>query len=324
MLAHIAVEAGLDPTVMLGGRLPLFDAGHRTGSGGVIIAEACEYHNSYHRFHPTTAVILNIDTDHLDFFSGLADMSESFAAFAGLVPEEGLVVANGDDGNTRAALRGLRRRTVWFGQDCQVRAAKAVHSRGRYSFTVMADGKPYASVRLKAPGRHNLQNALAAAAAAWANGLPGQAVEKGLSGFTGAGRRMEHIGTVNGAELYDDYAHHPSEVTAALAAARQMGGRRTVCIFQPHTYTRAKAFFEEYAVALSGFDKVYLADIYAAREADPGDISSRMLAERIPGAFYAESFKQLAEAVLDDTRPGDMILTMGAGNINEMGKLLMA
>jgi UDP-N-acetylmuramate--alanine ligase len=324
MLSHIAFEAGLDPTVMLGGRLPLFDAGHRAGAGGMIIAEACEYHNSYHRFYPTTAVILNIDADHLDFFSGLPEMSESFASFAGLVPEGGgIVAANGDDHNTRAALSGLNRRVVWFGKGGQVQAVKAVHNRGRYSFTVTAEGKRYASVRLKVPGKHNLQNALAAAAAAWANGIPGSAVEKGLSGFTGAGRRMEHIGTFLGAELYDDYAHHPSEVAATLEAVRQMGGRRTVCIFQPHTYTRAKVFFEEYVDALSGFDKVYLADIYAARETDPGDISSRMLAERIPGAVYADSFEKLAEIVKDGTRPGDLVITMGAGDINEAGKLLM-
>jgi UDP-N-acetylmuramate--alanine ligase len=325
MLAHITWEAGLDPTVMLGGRLPLFDSGHRVGEGGVIIAEACEYHNSYHRFHPTTAVILNIDADHLDFFSGLADMSESFTHFAGLVPEEGgIVVANGEDLNTRAALNGLHkdRRIVWFGKGCQVRASKIVHNRGRYSFTVVADEKVYASIRLKVPGKHNMQNALAAAAAAWANGMPGAAVGKGLSGFSGAGRRMEYIGTVRGAELYDDYAHHPSEVTAALAAVRQMGAERTVCIFQPHTYTRAKAFFEEYISALSGFDRVYLTGIYAARETDPGDISSQMLAERIPGAIYEEDFQVLAKTILNDTYEGDLIITMGAGDVNKVGNLL--
>ena len=324
MLAHIAMEAKLDPTVMLGGRLPLFDAGHRSGKGDVIIAEACEYHNSYHRFCPTTAIVLNIDPDHLDFFSGLPDMSESFTTFANLVPEEGgIVVANEEDRNTRNALKRMDRHVVWFGDNGDVYADKVSQSRGKYSFSVIAEEKHYANVKLKVPGRHNMQNALAAAAAAWANGMPGSAVEKGLFGFTGAGRRMEYIGTFSGSELYDDYAHHPSEVAATLEAVKLMEKRRNICIFQPHTYTRAKAFFEEYVTALSGFDKVYLADIYAAREADTGDISSEMLAERIPQARYFDSFEAIAEAVRNDARKGDLVLTMGAGDVNEIGKLLV-
>ncbi|MDR0326453.1 MAG: UDP-N-acetylmuramate--L-alanine ligase [Oscillospiraceae bacterium] len=325
MLAHIAVEAGADPTVMMGGRLPLFNAGHRAGQGDMIIAEACEYCNSYHRFVPTTAVILNIDADHLDVFSGLDEVMDSFKTFAGLVPRDGgTIAANGDDENTRRALAGLDRRVVWFGKGCDIRPAKAVSNRGRYSFTVMADGKPYANVRLKVPGKHNMSNALAAVAAAYVNGLPGDAVERGLSAFTGAGRRMEWLGSVNGADVYDDYAHHPSEVAATLDAARQMGYRRVICVFQPHTYTRTKAFFEEFAAALSGFDKAYLTDIYAARENDPGDISSLMLADKIPHAVYQKEFGELAKAVLSDARPGDLIITMGAGNINELGPHLTA
>jgi UDP-N-acetylmuramate--alanine ligase len=325
MLAHIALEAGNDPTVMLGGRLPLFGCGHRVGQGDVIIAEACEYRNSYHRFVPTTAVILNIEAEHLDVFSGLDEVMESFRTFAALVPQGGgAVIANGDDENTRRALDGLDRNILWFGKGCAVRVAKAAVNCGRYCFTVMADGKPYASIRLKVPGKYNMQNALAAAAAAYANGLPGSAVERGLAAFTGTGRRMEFIGSAGGANIYDDYAHHPSEVAATLAAARQMGFRRVLCIFQPHTYTRVRAFFDGFVSALSGFDKVYLTDIYAARENNPGDISSEMLAERITGAVCEGDFGKLAEAVLNDVRQGDLVITMGAGNINELGSHLTA
>jgi len=325
MLAHIVVEAGTDPTVMLGGRLPLFNAGHRTGKGDLIVAEACEYHNSYHRFVPTTAVILNVDADHLDFFTSLDELMDSFKTFAGLVPKDGgVVIANGDDEKTRLALRGLDRRIVWFGKDCEVRAAKAVSNRGRYSFAVMADGKTYAGVRLKVPGKHNMYNALAAAAAAYVNGLPGWAVERGLAAFTGTGRRMERIGSRNGADIFDDYAHHPSEIEATLAAARQMGYKRILCIFQPHTYTRTKAFFSEFISALSGFDKVFLTDIYAARENDPGDISSQMLADQLPGSVYAAGFEQMAETVIEAMRPGDLVITMGAGDINKLAPHLAA
>ncbi|MDR0293011.1 MAG: UDP-N-acetylmuramate--L-alanine ligase [Oscillospiraceae bacterium] len=325
MLAHIAVEAGADPTVMMGGRLPLFAGSYRVGQGGMIVAEACEYRNSYHRFFPTTAVILNIDADHLDVFAGLDELCDSFRTFAGLVPDEsGVIVANGEDANTRRALDGIGRRAVWFGKDCAVRAARAVNNRGRYSFTVMADGKPYAAVRLKVPGRHNMLNALAAAAAAYVNGLPGKAAERGLAAFAGVGRRMECLGNLNGADIYDDYAHHPSEVSATLAAARLMGYRRLVCVFQPHTYSRTKALFEEFISALSGFDKVFLADIYAARESDPGDISSEMLADGIPGAVYAGGLDELAGTVSDSLRPGDLLITMGAGDINKLAYALLA
>jgi UDP-N-acetylmuramate--alanine ligase len=325
MLTHIALEAGTDPTVMIGGSLPLLDGTYRVGEGDMIVAEACEYHNSYHRFAPTTAVILNVDTDHLDVFSGLDELKESYRTFAELVPEEGgVVVANGEDDNTRRTVMGISRKIVWFGSNCAVRAVKAVSNRGRYSFTVMTDGKPYAAVKLKVPGKYNMQNALAAAAAAYANGLPGDAVGRGLSVFPGTGRRMEFIGAVNGADVYDDYAHHPTEIRAALAAARQMGYRRIVCIFQPHTYTRTRALFDDFVTALAGADQVYIADIYAAREKDPGDVSSKLLAEKIPGAVHAGGIKETAKAVKADICPGDMIITMGAGDITELGPHLTA
>jgi UDP-N-acetylmuramate--alanine ligase len=325
MLAHIAIEAGCDPAVMIGGNLPLIGGTHRAGAGDVFITEACEYHNSYHRFAPTTAVVLNAEADHFDFFSGQADFEESMKTFSELVPADtGIIVSNGDCEYTRRALAGADRRTVWFGKDCGVRAAKAVSNRGRYSFMVMADGKMYAAVRLKVTGKYNMQNALAAAAAAYVNGLPGRAVERGLASFTGAERRMQFIGSVKGADVYDDYAHHPTEIKAALSAARQMGYRRVIVIYQPHTYTRTRAFFNEFAEALSGADKTYLADIYAARESDPGDVSSALLAEKIPGAAYAGSFEELGKLVLDDARPGDMIITMGAGDITELAPHLTA
>jgi UDP-N-acetylmuramate--alanine ligase len=324
MFAHIAVEAGCDPTVMIGGVLPLFKGTHRVGRGSVIVAEACEYHNSYHRFFPTTAVILNIDNDHLDFFSGPEEVAKSFADFAKLVPEDGgAVVANGDDPNTRRALAETGRKTVWFGDGGAVRIRKAVSNKGRYSFTVMADGKVYANVKLKVPGKHNMTNALAAAAAAYANGITGGAVERGLSGFTGTGRRMEKVGSVKGCDVYDDYAHHPSEVAVTLQAARQMGYKRVCCVFQPHTFTRAKAFFEDFISVLCGFDKVFLADIYAARETDPGDVSSAMMAKRIPNAVYKQTFEELAEAAVNDARQGDLIITMGAGDIHKVGKMMI-
>ncbi|MDR1669305.1 MAG: UDP-N-acetylmuramate--L-alanine ligase [Oscillospiraceae bacterium] len=319
MLTHIAMESGSDPSVMMGGQLPLLGAGHRVGASGLMIAEACEYHNSYHRFRPTAAVLLNIEADHLDFFSGLDELIASFRDFARLVPPDGVIIANGDDINVRKALDGLN--VLWLGSD--FRAEGLVSDRGRFAYNVVYRGTTEAGVRLKVPGMHNVQNSLAAAAAALANGLSADAVSRGLASFTGIGRRMEYRGSVNGADIYDDYAHHPSAIAATLTAASAMGYRRVLCVFQPHTYTRTKALFKEFAAALTGFDRCYLSDIYAAREADPGGVSSEALAARIPGAVYTGTAEATAQTVLNDLKPGDILLTMGAGDVYKVAELLI-
>jgi UDP-N-acetylmuramate--alanine ligase len=212
MVTHITMAAGRDPTVMIGGTLPLLGSGHRVGGGDTIILEACEYCDSFLSFRPTVAVILNIDADHLDYFHDLARVERSFRDFAALVPPEGSVIANGDDENTMRALRSLGRRllTFGFGEGSDVRAVNVRLERGGSSFDVIAYGKPYASIKLPVPGRHNVKNALAAAAVAVVLGIPGETAAKALSAFLGAGRRFEKKGTFRGADVYDDYAHHPA------------------------------------------------------------------------------------------------------------------
>ena len=287
MLTHIFMQAGLDPTIMIGGFLPLLGAGHRVGKGDTIILESCEYCNSFLNFFPTVAVILDVDADHLDFFKDLADVEHSFRTFASLVPEDGLIVANGDDQNTRDTLQGLP--YLSFGFDASNTVYGKNFSEDFSEFDVICGGEPYAKVRLGVIGRHNALNALAACAVAWKFGISGADVEAALAAFHGAGRRLEFKGTYHGADVYDDYAHHPNELHALLETARTMGYRRVICAFQPHTYTRTKALFDDFVRELRTVDLAVLTDIYAAREQNKIGVSSADLAAQVPGSVYCPS-----------------------------------
>ena len=325
MCTHIIMAAGLDPTVMIGGTLPLLGAGHRVGKGDTIILESCEYCNSFLSFFPTIAVILNIEADHLDFFKDLEDVERSFRRFADLVPEGGRIIANRDDANTMATLAGETRPVTTFGlEEGDVHAAGLTWEKGLPTFDVVCRGEVYAHVSLKVPGLHNVKNALAAAASAMVLGVPGEAVERGLAQFRGAGRRFEHKGSFHGAEVYDDYAHHPGELEALLDTARSLGYERVVCAFQPHTYTRTAALFDDFVEVLKKPDVTLLAEIFAAREDNESGISSRDLAERIPGARYFATLPEVTAALRELARPGDLILTVGAGDVYTVGEALVA
>ena len=324
MCTHIIMAAGLDPTVMIGGTLPLLGAGHRVGKGDTIILESCEYCNSFLSFFPTVAVILNIEADHLDFFKDLEDVEKSFRAFADLVPEGGRIIANRDDENTMRTLAGEERPVTTFGlAEGDIHAADLTWNKGLPTFDVVCRDQVYAHVSLSVPGLHNVKNALAAAASAIALGVPGEAVERGLAQFRGAGRRFEHKGTYHGAQVYDDYAHHPGELKALLDTARTLGYARVICAFQPHTYTRTKALFDDFVEVLKQPDITLLAEIFAARETNDICISSRDLAERIPGAKYCATLPEVTDALRALARPGDLILTVGAGDIYTAGEALV-
>ena len=326
MCTHIALAQGADPTVMIGGSLPVLSderpKGYRVGKGDVIILESCEHCNSFLSFFPTVAMILNIEEDHLDFFKDLADIQRSFRSFAQLVPAGGSVVANADDPNIRPVVQGLDAFTFGLepGADCT--AADLTWERGLPRFDIMVRGELLTHVALRVPGLHNVKNALAAAAAAVCLGWSGAAVKEGLESFGGAGRRFERLGTCNGAEIYDDYAHHPGEIKALLSAVEPLGYERVVCAFQPHTYTRTKALFDEFAQVLKGADLAVLTDIYAARETDDLGVSSTQLAQAVPGALYFPSLDDLETGLRALTRPGDLILLVGAGDIYSVGKRL--
>lgn len=324
MCTHIAMAAGADPTVMIGGTLPLLGAGYRNGGGDTIILESCEYCNSFLSFFPTVAVILNIEADHLDFFRDLEDIERSFRAFADRVPENGWIVANRDDENTMRTLAGQTRPILTFGwEEGDVHAANLVWEKGSAAFDILFQGQFFARAELQVPGPHNVKNALAAAAASIALDFPAQAVERGLSAFRGAGRRFEHKGTYHGADIYDDYAHHPSELAALFTTARSLNCRRLICAFQPHTYSRTRALFDGFVQVLKEPDLCLLPEIYAAREKDDLGISSRDLAGQIPGSRYFSSLPALAGYLKQIIQPGDLVLTAGAGDIYTVGDMLL-
>ena len=326
MCTHIFMAAEADPTVMIGGTLPLLHAGYRVGQGDTIILESCEYCNSFLSFFPTVAVILNVEEDHLDFFKDLRDIQHSFRQFAELVPEAGSVIVNADNASAMEAVAGIAHPVFTFGLDhpADCTAANLQEVDGRPVFDVMVRGEKYAHVELHVYGHHNVLNALAAASAAYVLGLPGHAVEEGLASFTGAGRRFEHKGTYHGAEVYDDYAHHPDELHALFTTAREMGYQRLVVAFQPHTYSRTAKLFDRFVEELKIPDVAILAEIFAAREQNTLGISSADLCRNIPGAVYCSTLDKAAEALRQAARPGDLILTVGAGDIYRAGEKLLA
>lgn len=325
MCTHILMASEKDPTVMIGGTLPLLKAAHRVGSGDTIIMESCEYYNSFLNFYPTVAVILNIEPDHLDFFSGIDEIKDSFRKFASRVPEDGWIVANLDDENTMEAIKGLDRRVITFGlsSKADVQAKNITHIGSRTTFELIYNGKVIETVTLHVPGEHNLKNALAAAAASLCLGISPTAIKYGLAGFSGAGRRYEFKGKYNGADVYDDYAHHPGEVKALFDAVEPLGYKRIICVFQPHTYTRTAALFDDFVRQLKRPDIVYLAEIFAAREKNTLGISSADLAEKIDGALFFRTFREIEDSLRDTAEPGDVILTVGAGNVYRIGEHLL-
>lgn len=321
MVTHVFMEAQADPTVMIGGFLPLLGAGHRVGGGDTIIMESCEYCNSFLNFYPTVAVILNVEADHLDFFKDLADVQKSFRRFAQLVPETGRIICNGDDAGAMEAMAGLDKLTFGFSEGCDVRAVNCTPDWRE--FDVVCGGKPYGHFRLGVVGRHNVMNALAAIAVAFHFGLSANVVDRALAKFSGAGRRMEFKGTYHGADVYDDYAHHPGELHALLTAAKTLGYRRILCAFQPHTYTRTKALFGDFVRELGLADVAVLSEIYAAREQNTIGISSLDLAQQLPGSVFCETLPDVTEYLSRTAQSGDLILTVGAGDIYKAGEALI-
>ena len=326
MAVQIALEAGLDPTAMIGGVLPSIQSEHRIGGNKLIIAEACEYRNSFLRFRPTVATILNIEEDP-DFFADLDDTIDSFRAFAELVPEDGTVIVNADDPNVMRCVEGFDSNIISFGSfgidEGDVHAENIELSGGCYSFDIVHPGGMI-PVTLQQPGRHNIYNALAAAASALEIGIDGISIARGLSDFTGVKRRFEFKGFYKGAPVYDDYAHHPSELRALFDATGSMGYSRVIACFQPHTYSRTKALFDDFVEQLGRPDYVVLIPIYSAREIDDGSVSSEMLAEAVGDSCIAVgSIDEAVELLRNTVKKGDLILTIGAGEAYKAGDALV-
>ena len=325
MVSHILLAAEKDPTLMIGGVLPALGASYRVGKGDTIVLESCEYYNSFHNFTPTVAVVLNVDADHLDFFRDLNDLKKSFFKFASLVPADGHIVCNGDDANTMETLAPLNHRLFTFGlgERSKVRGVNMRVGGRNPSMDVLYDGKPFCHVAINLPGLYNLKNALAATAVAIALGIPANAIEQGLAEFKSAARRFEFKGSYNGADVYDDYAHHPSELRAMLDAVATLGYERTILVFQPHTFSRTHALFYEFVTELSRADITFLAEIYAAREKKLEGVSSSTLAAAVHGARCIASLEELANEVAAVAKCGDIVLTVGAGDVYKVGEIML-
>ncbi len=319
MLTHILMGAEVDPTVMIGGYLPILHAGHRVGQGDTILLESCEYCDSFLNFYPTLAVILNIEADHLDYFKDLKQIEHSFREFAALATDR--VLANGDDANTVEAMEGLRYISFGFGAQNRVQGVN-ISSDWKH-LDVLCDGMLYCHLDLSVMGKHNAMNALAAVGAAWMLGIDGAVAARSLADFHGAERRQQYKGTINGAKVYDDYSHHPGELAAIIEAVRAQNPKRFILAFQPHTYSRTHALFEDFVRELRKPDVVVLAEIYAARERNTIGISSRDLQARIPGAVYCQTLPEVTEYLRSIARPGDVIFTAGAGDIYRAGEALL-
>ena len=328
MCAETFIRAGVSPTVLSGAELTLMGGAYTVGDGDDFIFEACEYMDSFLDFYPSVAVILNIDLDHVDYFKSLDQMKRSFTAFAAKTGVEGYAIANIDDPNVRDALAEYSGTLLSFGidsEDAIYRATDIRCARGRYSFTVTKHGSVLCEVSLSVTGYHNIYDALACAAAADLAGLSPDDISRGLAAFRGAKRRMEFRGELLGAELFEDYGHHPTEIRTTLDGARGLAdGGRLVCVFQPHTYSRTAALFSDFASSLSVADRVIVSDIYAAREIDTGVVSSKMLADAIgERAIYGGDVKSTADVLRAELRAGDVAVVMGAGNITDIFKFLI-
>ena len=330
MLSHIFLEGNLDPTISVGGILKAIGGNIRVGGSELFITEACEYTNSYLHFFPKISIILNIDADHLDFFKDLDDIRHSFHQFAGLLPADGTLVINGDIPRLSEITDGLPCRIVRFGKDasCEYQAGGISYDNlGNASFDVIRSGKTGEHISLSVGGEHNVYNALACIAVADLLDIPAETVQNGLASFHGTDRRFELKGEMNGITIMDDYAHHPTEIKATLTSAAHFPHREIWCIFQPHTYTRTKALFHEFAEALSHADHVILADIYAARETDTLGVSSAQRADAIRGrgrdALYLPGFSEIESYVREHCQKGDLLITMGAGDVVKIGEELL-
>ena len=328
MVSMIMLEAGMDPTIHIGGELEAIGGTTRIGGNRYFIAEACEYTGSFLKFHPWLAIILNMEFDHADYFRDMDHIKETFIKFAGLVPEDGYLVACADDAGVMSLLDTVSCNKVTYGissRDCTWSASNIAYDElGCTGYTLYYKNEPAAEIKLGVPGIHNVSNSLAAVAACSIMGCSMNAIKDALRKFTGTHRRFELKGITGGIKVIDDYAHHPSEVRATLKAAKNCGQSRVFCVFQPHTYTRTKFLMNDFAEAFDDADEVILSDIYAAREADNGEVNSGMLADRINRherkATYLKGFEAIVEYLEEHAEPGDLIITMGAGDIYKVGE----
>lgn len=323
MLSLVLMAADTDPTILVGGELPQIGGNFRLGKKDYLAMEACEYVESFLHFKPFLSIITNVEEDHLDYFSDINHIISSFEKFATLTSPFGCNIVCSDDKNVCKVVQNVDKKVVFYGledKNADYTAGDITKNANGYpSFQVLRHGEAIANISLHVAGRHNILNALAVTAAADFLGIPMSAVERGLAMFGGAKRRFERIGSVNGCDIVDDYAHHPTEIRATLESARTMGYKEIWAVFQPHTYSRTKALLDEFAQVLRLADHVLIADVYPAREVYDGTIHSCDLAAKTDGAVYMSDMGAIARYLKQNVKNGDLLITLGAGDVNKIG-----
>lgn len=325
MLAYVLLDAGLDPTVMVGGTLDGIEGNLRIGGGDTFLTETCEYMRNFLKFFPRVAIILNVEEDHLDYYRDLGDIMDAFSDFASLIPKEnGFIAVNKENKNALSSVSNADAPVYTFGFEGADFSARNIEfsSYGYPSFDVYSGDSLFVRLSLSVVGIHNVLNATAVALTAHKMGIDASAIKKGLERYTGTRRRFEKKGFVNGALVIDDYAHHPTEIDATLNALSNVEHNMSYLIFQPHTYTRTISLLDDFAVSLGRADKVIITDIYAAREKDTGIVHSRDLADKIDNAVYIKDFEDIKNYIKENAVAGDVVITMGAGNVCDIGNML--
>ncbi|MEG0772526.1 UDP-N-acetylmuramate--L-alanine ligase [Clostridium sp.] len=329
MVSHIVLEEDVDPTILVGGELDAIDGNVLAGNSEYFITEACEYKGSFLKFFPYVGIILNIDADHLDYYRDLNHIKETFQSFVDIIPVDGYVIGNGDDSNVLDVVRTAKCNVITYGINNGDYRAKNItyNAVGCGTFDVYKGDTLLFKVELNVPGEHNVLNSLAAICSSLALNLSTESIIAGLSKFKGTHRRFELKGVKNGVYVIDDYAHHPTEIIATLKAAQNYPHKKIYAVFQPHTYTRTITLFNEFVHCFHGADEVILADIYAAREKDTGIVSSQKLGDSIRAigvnALNFHSFEDIVSYLDENLKDGDLLLTIGAGDIYNVGEMYL-
>lgn len=323
MLSLVLLEANLDPTILVGGELSQIGGNYKIGAKDYLVFEACEYVESFLHFNPYISVITNVEEDHLDYFSGISHIISAFERFARLNSPDGCIIVCSDDKNAMTVVQNIKKNVVKYGlisRNNDFFAENAhFNSLGKTEVDIFEHGEFAIKLELSVHGDHNVRNALGAYAAARTMGIDAETAKRGLEAFGGTKRRFETLGETGGFTVIDDYAHHPTEIKSTLETAKSISNGNVWCIFQPHTYSRTKAFLGEFAEALSIADRTIIADVYPAREKYDGTIHSCDLATLIPDSVYINDLGAIAKYVAQNAKPGDMVITMGAGDIFKVG-----
>ncbi len=325
MVSSILIETDMKPTIFLGGEMDSLGGNLLRGSYDIMLTEACEYKRNFLKFNPTMEIILNIEEDHLDYYKNLEDIESAFVEYAQKIPQTGHLIVNEKH---KMLFKNIKCNVITFGSDNNADYyPENISLMPVPSYTLMHKGQRIEDISLKVFGEHNILNSVAAAAAVLSLGVDSETIKNGLSDFKGTHRRYEYKGDYNGASIIDDYAHHPSEMKATLKTAKSYTSGKVITVFQPHTFTRTKKLLNEFAEALTHTDEVILLDIYAAREKDNGEIHSKDIIVKMndmnKDGYYAESFQAAADIIKSLASEGDTIITMGAGNVNDVVDLLI-